>query len=656
MARLACAGTLCAWHHHHHQHQQSSWLSAECRARRVEDDYKVGDELGSGSFAVVMMGTCRRTGKQVAIKRIPKQKQSEDSVRKEVAILSRVGMHRSIAQLENFYEADDAFYVVMEFVDGGELFDALCEQGSYSERDAASLVRQVAGAVALLHAQGLCHADIKPENLLLMANGDVKLVDFGLSCELRDAKDKKPGTWAYWPPEAFHAQLGLPTDMWAMGVVLYILLAGFHPFDPEGDADDHVVMTNIRNCKLDLFADEAWSDISEPAKSLVRGLLRRDPAERLTVEQVLQHPWILAGGAPDAKLEGSDARLGKYRKSTASLRAAVFATMLKQEKVGGKKVGAKLTSGGAVTGRMASGMIEADILSSAFKVFDPEGKGFITQTDLQRVLKEQGAHVDQGSELRSMLTGAAEGDREGERVTYGDYVNLMGMTGKLQFSHGQYIFRQGDKADGFLLLLSGDVEVVLRDERGREQVVNTLHEGDFFGETALLSDAPRNASMRAKGAVEVLMLSKEDFEAGFIKTGAKQKHAAMQQTLGFIQMVSRMQQTVLQRDECVFREGEPGDCFYIVGEGSMRVESGGKHLARLSSGECFGEMALLSGEPRNATVRCISSACNVTSMARDDFLQLMQRSTALRGDMQRLATGRSETNVQQLVAPPVAKA
>ncbi len=122
----------------------------------------------------------------------------------------------------------------------------------------------------------------------------------------------------------------------------------------------------------------------------------------------------------------------------------------------------------------------------------------------------------------------------------------------------------------------------------------------------------------------------------------------MQQTLGFIQMVSRMQQRELLKGEAVFREGDAGDRFYIVGEGTMRVECGGQPLARLHAGECFGEMALLSGEPRNATVRCASEACAVTSMAAEDFLRLMQRSTALRSEMTRLASGREEKNERAL--------
>ena len=154
------------------------------QGHRIEDDYELGPELGRGAFATVRRGRCRVTGIDVAIKVVPKSLATGDSIRHEASVLQRVSMHRSIAKLEAFYETDTHFYIVMEFVAGGELFDLICDQGAFPERDAAALLQDVSGAVALLHAQGMCHADIKPENMLLTQGGKVKLVDFGLSCEL----------------------------------------------------------------------------------------------------------------------------------------------------------------------------------------------------------------------------------------------------------------------------------------------------------------------------------------------------------------------------------------------------------------------------------------------------------------------------------------
>ena len=109
--------------------------------------------------------------------------QTAESIRHECTVLQRVSIHKRVASLEALYETDEHFYIVMEYVSGGELFDHLCEHGAYSEREAATLISELAGAIAICHAQGVAHADIKPENLLLTHDGHVKLVDFGLSCQ-----------------------------------------------------------------------------------------------------------------------------------------------------------------------------------------------------------------------------------------------------------------------------------------------------------------------------------------------------------------------------------------------------------------------------------------------------------------------------------------
>lgn len=176
----------------------------------VMDDYEIGAELGNGHFASVHRGRCRKTGREVAIKIVPKSRQTAASIRHEAAVLKRVSMHRRIASLEALYETPQCFYIVMEYVSGGELFDHLCDHGAMTEREAATLVSELAGAIAILHAQGMCHADIKPENLLLTADGHVKLVDFGLSCQFDrstggrvdpNANGASVGTMAYWAPE-----------------------------------------------------------------------------------------------------------------------------------------------------------------------------------------------------------------------------------------------------------------------------------------------------------------------------------------------------------------------------------------------------------------------------------------------------------------------
>ena len=147
----------------------------------LEDDYELGEKLGSGFYGNVYRGKCLRTGMAVAIKVLPRtgDREADATVRREVAAMRGGAMHTAITEIHEFYESSDHFYIVMEFVDGGELLDLLVDGGPFREPKAAALIKEVGGAIALLHAQGMCHSDIKPENIVLTKEGQVRLIDFG---------------------------------------------------------------------------------------------------------------------------------------------------------------------------------------------------------------------------------------------------------------------------------------------------------------------------------------------------------------------------------------------------------------------------------------------------------------------------------------------
>ena len=260
-------------------------------------------------------------------------------------------------------------------------------------------------------------------------------------------------------------------------------------------------------------------------------------------------------------------------------------------------------------------------------------------------------------------------------MLYGDFVELMASdTVRRRYATGETIFREGDAPDGFHLLLSGSVGVSVADKSsatgGRcgtpaQTQLATLRAGDYFGENALLSHSPRNATVTCLEEVEVLRLSREDFEAGFVMTqhaptttptaagasaagtsaagasAAATTAAAARQTLSFMQMVSIMARSQLARGEYAFRAGEAGAQFFIIEGGVLRVEGAdGTLLTRLGEGECFGEQALLTGAPRNASVRCESSACRLLAMDVEAFWRIMRRSTALHAELSNLAAAR----------------
>jgi len=627
-------------------------------------DYELsGKQLGDGAYSVVRRGRCRKTGQEVAIKIVPKalddaapdykRVQADEEVRREVEMLKRVSMHSCISKFEAYYESASHHYIVSELVSGGELFDHLAEIGAYSEKQAAALLQELGGAVALMHAQGLCHADIKPENLLLTGEGKLKLVDFGLATKAGLKAEVRPGTWAYWPPEAWDVGWGgsLPADMWAAGVILYVVLAGCHPFDPAGDATAEEMGNAIRAGEPS-FEGEEWAGVSPGAVELVRGLLRKDPECRLTVEELLQHPWLKTA-SPTALAPGG----AHFGRSTARLRTAAFATILQQQ-AEEAALPARPPDGAKLKRQHSSlrgPMLESDVLARAFHEFDREEKGYITEADLQRVLSQKlGAAELARGDAAAILQGAASSDVDGRRVMYGSFVRLMGLTVKQLLRPGEHVFKRGEPVRYFYLLLSGEVEVV--DAQGA--VVSTLRAGEYFGENALLERRKqRNSSLRCKSTCEVLKLSADDFEAGLPEAraaggvggadgagGADSAAAAEARLLAFIQMVSPKTTRALAEGEPVIAEGEAVEAaFNILSLGKLRVSKGGVTLGEVAQGECFGEMSLLVPEPaktKQFTLTCASEACSVVTVSGADFRRLLEKSRVVNRSMHAIANRR----------------
>lgn len=184
-------------------------------------------------------------------------------------------------------------------IDGGELFDRIIELHHYNEKEAARLFKQILQAVAHLHEKGICHRDLKPENLLLSSRAEdavVKVADFGFAanCKVNPEMTALVGTPPYMACELVflrHQDDGgysIQVDMWSLGVILYILLSGIHPFQLD---DEEEMLTNIENCQWGWVGD-AWKTISKEGKDMVMRLLEPDPRRRLTAKQALEHPWL----------------------------------------------------------------------------------------------------------------------------------------------------------------------------------------------------------------------------------------------------------------------------------------------------------------------------------------------------------------------------
>ena len=216
--------------------------------------YKVNwrEPIGEGAFGAVYMATNRKTGDKVALKKMPKQITDSASFQNEVSALVRVrtnGGHPYICSLRENFEDGKYYYMVLDHVSGGEMFEHLIKLGAYSEADASRMVKEVADALAFLHGIGITHGDLKPENLMLSttrkADSTIQIVDFGCSlirCEENSilSQSSAGNTPAYCPPEVLENSKDpiTPTmDIWGLGIILYIMLTGLHPFDLNGEID-----------------------------------------------------------------------------------------------------------------------------------------------------------------------------------------------------------------------------------------------------------------------------------------------------------------------------------------------------------------------------------------------------------------------------------
>jgi len=261
--------------------------------------YLLGDRIGEGAYSVVYRGTHLASGEAVAVKIARKAAMTPVEQRRlleEVRIMSVLD-HDHIVRLQAFHEDADAYYICSELCTGGELFDKIVTRSTYSEREAREVVRTIAEAVAYMHAHGVVHRDLKPENILLSSPDDetaiikiadmgfAKVVPFGAGCTMRTSC----GTPSYVAPEILEGRpYDASVDLWSLGVVAYILLAGYAPFHARNQTE---LFRSIVAGRYH-FDSPYWDDVSEGAKDLIRKLLVVDPSRRLNAAAVLQHRWL----------------------------------------------------------------------------------------------------------------------------------------------------------------------------------------------------------------------------------------------------------------------------------------------------------------------------------------------------------------------------
>eukprot|EP00063_Salmo_salar_P058706 XP_014033541.1 PREDICTED: 3-phosphoinositide-dependent protein kinase B-like [Salmo salar] len=262
----------------------------------IERCYDIGRVVGDGNFAVVHECHRRDNGEAFAVKIVEHSKLigREHMMQNELSLLGSLS-HPRVVRLFTHHHTHTHSYLVMEMVAGGDLFEAIAVRGKFPEEEAGLMVCDVSEALRYIHSKTIVHRDLKPENLLVECSSHgvsrLKLGDFGLAMVVTEPIFTVCGTPTYVAPEILsETGYGLPVDLWALGVILYVLLCGFPPFRSR-DRDQGELFQMIREAHL-TFLSPYWDDISDGARGLVRALLQVDPTERLTAVQTLMHPWI----------------------------------------------------------------------------------------------------------------------------------------------------------------------------------------------------------------------------------------------------------------------------------------------------------------------------------------------------------------------------
>ncbi|XP_018376334.1 PREDICTED: calcium/calmodulin-dependent protein kinase type II alpha chain isoform X1 [Trachymyrmex cornetzi] len=272
-------------------------MSVPAACTRFSDNYDLKEELGKGAFSVVRRCVQKSTGHEFAAKIINTKKLSTRDFQKleREARICRKLQHPNIVRLHDSIQEENFHYLVFDLVTGGELFEDIVAREFYSEADASHCIQQILESVHHCHHNGVVHRDLKPENLLLASKAKgaaVKLADFGLAIEVQGEAQAWygfAGTPGYLSPEVLKKEpYGKPVDIWACGVILYILLVGYPPF---WDEDQHRLYGQIKAGSYDYPSPE-WDTVTPEAKNLINQMLTVNPGKRITASEALKHPWI----------------------------------------------------------------------------------------------------------------------------------------------------------------------------------------------------------------------------------------------------------------------------------------------------------------------------------------------------------------------------
>lgn len=601
--------------------------------------------MGVGAFGAVGRALCRETGRPVALKKLPKASTSDAAVARELQALIQIrqaGGHPNLNAFREHFddETHDAYYLVLDVVEGGELFDALCRDGPMCEADAARFTRQLGSALQFLHSLELVHMDLKPENLLLSQPdakaASVKLVDFG--CCRPSTESKKNVNFAeqvgpdgstrvnvtpeYCPPEVLaelqKAQaLGedmsphiTPSyDMWSLGVILFVMLVGAHPFDLKGNASDEDIAHNILESRFVTKTPE-WKEhikgSSPEVKDLLERLMHPDPKHRMTAEELLKSDWVRGTTSTSSKLSGSDRRLAAYRKHQTRVAAQFFKQMLEHTKADSHNADQRTKQSSS----------SDSIFETAFKKLEA-GRGYISSKELHGDKSLFGADAKLNmAEITHLLTESHMKEH--------------------YFPAGHVIYKEGDPGDSMYFLHSGTLQA-----KSKDGFIKDKQAGDFFGEDVLSGSEENKYAFTAEcitpvHAIEILRKDynkylAHDEDLALMMEEHRRRRRRERARVMLSQAIKPKRKTCAEGD-IIFERGSSGTELYILLEGRVELSVNGHKVRNLRLRETMGEHAIYYGNrtPHNNTAQCTSDSCVLGVLTAKELNRAFDKNAELR--------------------------
>ncbi len=371
----------------------------------------------------------------------------------EINILKGID-HPNIVKIYEYFEDAKRFYIVTQHIEGGELFDEIIRLGTFSEHNAAVLMRQLLSCVSYCHNKNIVHRDLKPENIMLEKDKsfeNIKVIDFGTAQVFDPSKQLREqiGTPYYIAPEVLNKKYSKECDVWSAGVITYILLSGIPPFNGVTDAD---IMAAIKKGKVS-FSNKVWNTVSKEAKDFISALLTLDTAKRPTAEQALQHPWLVKQSQIEVSEEQTKeclAHLTSFHKNN-TLKTATFSF-----------IGSQLIS-----------RQEKEALAKVFKTLDRNGDGRLSKEEVQEGYMAHYGKLISDEEVNQMFE-AVDTDNSGY-IDYSEFI-VAAINEKKLTSHDKLkaAFRMFDRDNSGLITPSEIKDVLACDHSLPAEVIDGI--------------------------------------------------------------------------------------------------------------------------------------------------------------------------------------